>query len=296
MVPVYGQGARYERGYIPWPAPMQFIDRILRPCASGATPYVSAIAASDGDLDLTTCAGRSVTINGTPITPGGGITGSGTTNTITKWTGATAIGNSRLTDDGTTIDANSGAGTFQAGDTAFAANGNVLTVSDSGNIIDLLSDGNGSGQGLTLSGTAQTAVLSASGAGGTVQFTLSGATNEAIITTPVLRANANGTTDLGTAGTGYRQLFVDATITAGGTTGNQTINKSAGSVNFAAAATSLVVTSNKVTTNSVVICTVGTNDTTLKSVQCVAAAGSFTMFANAAATAETRVNFWILNQ
>lgn len=92
------------------------------------------------------------------------------------------------------------------------------------------------------------------------------------------------------------QYFTTATVTAAGTTGARTINNSAGSVNFAASATSLIVTSNKVTTNSIVLCTVATNDTTLKSVQCVAGAGTFTMFANASATAETRVNFWVLNQ
>ncbi len=58
---------------IPLPPPMQFIDRILRPCGSGATPFVSAIAASDGDFDIVTCVGRSVTVNGTPITPGAGL-------------------------------------------------------------------------------------------------------------------------------------------------------------------------------------------------------------------------------
>lgn len=115
-------------------------------------------------------------------------------------------------------------------------------------------------------------------------------------TATVIASNSNGTTDLGTSAIGFKQAFIDATITAGGTTGAQTINKSAGSVNFAAAATSLVVTSNKVTASSIVMCTVATNDTTLKSVQCVPTAGSFTIFGNAAATAETRVNFWVLNQ
>lgn len=85
------------------------------------------------------------------------------------------------------------------------------------------------------------------------------------------------------------------TVTAGGTTGAQTINKPAGSVNFAAAATSLVVTNSLVTTSSVILCTVATNDTTLKSVQCVAGSGSFTIFGSAAATAETRVNFVVIN-
>lgn len=90
-------------------------------------------------------------------------------------------------------------------------------------------------------------------------------------------------------------LNAPKTITAAGTTGAQTINKIAGSVNFAAAATSLVVTNNLVNANSLILCTVGTNDTTMKSCSAVAAAGSFTIFSNAAATAETRVNFFVIN-
>lgn len=95
--------------------------------------------------------------------------------------------------------------------------------------------------------------------------------------------------------TGNGDIQIPKTITAGGTTGNQTINKLQGSVNFAAAATALTVTNSFVTANSVILCTVGTNDATLKSVNAVAGAGSFTMNANAAATAETRVNFLVLN-
>jgi hypothetical protein len=87
----------------------------------------------------------------------------------------------------------------------------------------------------------------------------------------------------------------DKTVTAAGTTGAQTINKNAGSVNFAAAATSLVVTDSRVTTSSIIIATVATNDSTMKSVAAVAGSGSFTLHANAAATAETRVNFLIIN-
>lgn len=90
-------------------------------------------------------------------------------------------------------------------------------------------------------------------------------------------------------------LLVDKTVTAGGTTGAQTINKPAGTVNFAAAATSLVVTNSLVTTSSIIICTVGTNDATMQSVQAVAGSGSFTLYPNAAPTAETRVNFFIVN-
>jgi len=85
------------------------------------------------------------------------------------------------------------------------------------------------------------------------------------------------------------------TVTAAGTTGAQTINKITGSVNFAAAATSLVVTDSYVTANSIIMATVASNDTTMKSVAVVAGAGSFTIYPNAAPTAETRVNFFITN-
>ena len=81
------------------------------------------------------------------------------------------------------------------------------------------------------------------------------------------------------------------TITAAGTTGAQTINKPAGAVNFAAAATSLVVTNSLVTVNSVVKCQLATNDTTAVLGAVVKAAGSFTIFMKTAPTAETRVDF-----
>jgi hypothetical protein len=85
------------------------------------------------------------------------------------------------------------------------------------------------------------------------------------------------------------------TITAAGTTGAQTINKTSGAVNFAASATSLVVTNSLVTTSSVIHATVGTNDTTMKDAHVVAASGSFTIYPDAAPTAETRVNFLVTN-
>jgi hypothetical protein len=83
------------------------------------------------------------------------------------------------------------------------------------------------------------------------------------------------------------------TITPAGTTGAQTINTPLGSVNFAAGASSLVVTSSLVTANSIITPTVASNDTTMRSVRTTQTAGSFTILANATATAETRVNFTI---
>lgn len=112
--------------------------------------------------------------------------------------------------------------------------------------------------------------------------------------TAAFQSSANLTYN-GSIFTAKADIVVDKTITAPGTTGAQTINKTTGSVNFAAAAASLVVTNSLVTTASIILATVATNDATMNSVLAVAAAGSFTLFANAAATAETRVNFLVLN-
>lgn len=117
---------------------------------------------------------------------------------------------------------------------------------------------------------------------GTEQFRINGGT---------LLVASNVVIQLGTGG----QLKCDKTITAGGTTGNQTINKMAGSVNFAAAADTLTVTNSLVTTSSVIVATVATSDATMRSITAVAASGSFALTSPAAATAETRVNFLVIN-
>lgn len=105
--------------------------------------------------------------------------------------------------------------------------------------------------------------------------------------------NGAGTTILG-----FRQdgtFALDRTLIAGGTTGAQTINKAAFSVNFAAAATSLVVTNSVVATTSGATCQVMTNDTTMKHVQAVAGSGTLTLYPDAAPTAETKVYCEIRN-
>jgi len=90
-------------------------------------------------------------------------------------------------------------------------------------------------------------------------------------------------------------INVSKTITTAGTTGAQTINKIAGQVNFAAAATTLVVTNSLVTVNSIVMVQVLGTDLTFTSARVTKAAGSFTITANAAATAETAVSFFVIN-
>lgn len=104
-----------------------------------------------------------------------------------------------------------------------------------------------------------------------------------------------------TAGlSGYGSLetggfVLDRTITAGGTTGAQTINKVAGTVNFAAAATTLVVTNSTVTANSICSVVARTNDATCSVKDYEPAAGSFTIRMTAACTAETSVGFVCFN-
>jgi hypothetical protein len=91
-----------------------------------------------------------------------------------------------------------------------------------------------------------------------------------------------------------KQIF-DYTYTAPATTGAQTIDKVSGSVNFAAAATSLVVTNSLVTTNSIVQPILMTNDATAELGAVVVASGSFTIYMRTAPTAETKVAFFVIN-
>jgi len=86
-------------------------------------------------------------------------------------------------------------------------------------------------------------------------------------------------------------ISTEATITAGGVTGNQTINKALGSVNIAAGGSSITVTNSLVDANSCVFCQIATNDTTAIIKNVVASSGQFVIRTTAAVTAETRINF-----
>ena len=86
------------------------------------------------------------------------------------------------------------------------------------------------------------------------------------------------------------------TVTAGGTTGNQTINRPVGTVNFAAGTSSITVSNSTVAANSLVFCTIQTNDATATACRVTdKAAGTFNLRLNANATAETSVAFWVTN-
>lgn len=90
-------------------------------------------------------------------------------------------------------------------------------------------------------------------------------------------------------------LVFDRTMTPAGVTGARTINKPAGSVNFAPGAVSLVVTNSLVTANSIVMTQVMTNDDSMSAVKAISDAGFFTLITGEAPTAETRVSFIVFN-
>lgn len=90
-------------------------------------------------------------------------------------------------------------------------------------------------------------------------------------------------------------LALAATNTAAGTTGAQTIDKPAGTVNFAAGAASLVVTNSLVSTTSLIFAQAQKKDSTCEVMAIVPAAGSFTIVMNAPCTAETAVAFQVIN-
>lgn len=91
------------------------------------------------------------------------------------------------------------------------------------------------------------------------------------------------------------KTIYDATITAGGTTGNQTIDKPSGTVNIAAAGTTVTVTNSFCTTSSIVTAVVRTNDATAYIKNVVPGAGSFVINLGAAATAEVSIGFIVNN-
>lgn len=107
------------------------------------------------------------------------------------------------------------------------------------------------------------------------------------------RPYANAACGLGVANTGFTKLFMDYTNT--GTVGAVTINKASGRVNVAAAASSIVVTCSFCTVGAKVFASISQNDATAILKNVIPAAGSFTINLSAAATANTAVDFFIVN-
>ncbi len=101
-----------------------------------------------------------------------------------------------------------------------------------------------------------------------------------------------GTSNFSIGATGA--ITVPTTVTTAGTTGAVTINKPSGTVNIAAAGTSVVVTNSLVSANSIVYAVIRTNDATARIANVVPASGSFTINI-VACTAEVSIGFFVIN-
>jgi hypothetical protein len=88
--------------------------------------------------------------------------------------------------------------------------------------------------------------------------------------------------------------FFDTTVTAGGTTGNQTIDKPTGTVNIAASGTTVTVTNATCATTSSVVAVIRTNDATAQIKNVVPGAGSFVINI-VACTNEVSIFFMVIN-
>lgn len=91
------------------------------------------------------------------------------------------------------------------------------------------------------------------------------------------------------------RFVVPKTVTTGGTTGDQTINKISGTVNIAATGTSVTVTCAQCSTSSIVFAVIRTNDTSAVIKNVVPGSGSFVIRTTAAVTAETSIGFLVMN-
>lgn len=126
----------------------------------------------------------------------------------------------------------------------------------------------------------------------------------------VLRISGNGNVGIGTAapagllsiGTSSQfqvssdgKITFDATNTAIGTPGSQTINKPSGSVNIAGGGTTITVTNSLVTSSSKVWAWCSTNDLTAYVKNVVCSAGQFVVNLGAAADKETKIDFIVFN-
>lgn len=243
-------------------------NRIWRPCPGSTIPASVAIS-SGGAIALTPCSGQTVT------TSGGAVSNSFTTLTTTT-TGLVRFDSPSLILSNNSLSNlninNAIANTITLGD---------ITASSAGSLAV-------GAQNYFSVPTAATLQLGASNGGALARIDLSRPTSTVTFTTTTL--------DLASSGFGPASLRLRRTITAGGVTGNATINLMNGTVNFAAAATTITVTNSTVSATSQIIVTPQRLDGTCRTFVVDAKGPStFNITATAACTAETQVAFWVTN-
>jgi hypothetical protein len=268
-------------------------NRIYRPCPNTAVTARVEVQ-TDGDIDLVPCVGRSVLVNGSPTSNTITFSGTDRTNFFPAFSTETNLARSPFSWNGTTFNWNNlaadsefkmlfapstGAGTFLVGDYEDTGQ-NFFRIGQNG-ILTLASSWEA-----TLDGPIHM-IGDVTGRGNQLYLSINDATNTFSFTSGGLNAAIN----FG----GVSRFLLLRTVTTGGTTGNQIINRPAGTVNFAPAATAITVTNSVVNTASIVLAVTRTNDATCSVKNVVAGAGSFVINMTAACTAETSVGFLVLN-
>lgn len=269
-------------------------NRIYRPCPSSVLQARVEVQ-SDGDIDLVPCVGRSVLINGVATSNTLTVTGSSRTNFFPYFSTETNLENSPFYWDGTS---------YIWSNTTLDTDFKMMFRPGVGSGTDArFTVGVPTAAYLDLRATTGIAgIVAATSASLDAPTVIIGdSTNAdtwlAVDSTNNMFSFANGDVDatFNVASVSRYQLM--RTITAGGTTGNQTINQPAGTVNFAAGTgtAGITVTNSTVNTSSIVIAVARTNDTTCSVKNVVPAANSFVIRMTANCTAETSVGFLVLN-
>lgn len=285
----------------------QNINKISSRCPVPSLFYSSVFAKGDGSIYYDPCPASSNIFSGivdfsgaTVILPGGGspVSGSGTTNFLPIWTNGSSgiLGDSPINWNGSRYNFNNTAGTAEfimellpaSNNSAYFKVGDYTTTPT--NYFTLLRTG-----GSLWRATGTIDVSS--------PFTTVGALNSGGNSTNIAIDDLNQEFSFlstgATADINFQavdQFLLQRTLTPGGTTGSQVINKMAGSVNFAALAADLTITNSTAGTTSLIFCTVQSNDVTGLGCRITdRAAGSFHIRLSAAATAETAVAFWVTN-
>lgn len=186
--------------------------------------------------------GSGLSMTGSTLSATGSLSGSGTANTISKWTGASALGNSSITDNGTTV--------ATAGNLTLSGANKVLTLTGDGTGVSSFTTGvqGATTYNYTLPVTTPTAnqVLTATAISGASPFAvtlgwsnggggLSGLTaNGAMYATGATTATSTGAMTDGQLLVGKTGLApVAATLTAGS---NISITNGAGTITIASTA------------------------------------------------------------
>lgn len=303
--------------------------QLRKKCPNSST-YSDVTITAVGNITVDPCSGRSTTFTQNVVLPSGTTSGGLTGNPNLAFK-ATAYTFNNLTDNSefaigftpsTTV------GLFSVGDCSTTPT--VCFSQDQSAVTSSLSAGTGS----TFSQTATTALLTTTGSqifrgishtfsnnAGTAEFNMAlqpsnssgnfsvgdctttpttcitlaqGAATAAFMGANITIGDNSNLGILST--TGVVSHLLNRTVTAAGTTGAQTINKQAGTVNVAAGQASIVVTNNTVTTTSIPFVVLRTADGTCTFVKsAVSTANTLTITLNANCTAETSVGFIVYN-